>query len=151
MCVKCIASFALGALIVSAAADQAAGETPAFLDGGKKYATAPGICQSLDDGEGDGYTLTATGVFGYEFGCNFATFLPVRAEGETEPFIWVGVAACGDDSGISRPDSFTLGFYEDRVVVTSQNDYVSAESKGFDEKVDHFKTGIIDKTFELCR
>lgn len=151
MCMKCIAAFALGAALVSASGGSAMGETPAFLSGGQKYATTPGACTSPDEGEGEGLTVTQSGLFGYEFGCNFASFLPVRSEGESEPFIWIAIAACGDDSGISRPDQFTIGFYENALNVTSQNDYVAAASKGFDENTDHFQTGIVEKRFELCR
>jgi hypothetical protein len=128
-----------------------AAEMPPFLAGGQQFATSPGACHSLEEGEGEGLTVRAAGLFGYEFGCNFVAFLPVRDDAGGEPFAWIATASCGDDSGISRPDLFNMTHYDDQLIVTSQNDYVAASSKPWDDQSDPFAIGVIEERFELCR
>ena len=128
-----------------------AGEAPAFLSGDRTWGSTPQACKSLESEDGAALTLSRKGIYGYEFGCNFLDFLPVRDDATGEMFGMVAIASCGDDSGISRPDMFNITVNENTLSVTSQNEYTAAQSKDSDGQTDPFATGIIEKPFEPCK
>ncbi|MCB1451147.1 MAG: hypothetical protein KDJ67_13675 [Nitratireductor sp.] len=130
-----------------------AGETPPFLSGGQFYGENTLACDEAKSGagEGEGLYMKGEGVFGTEWGCTFVDFLPIRYEQGGEISGYIAITSCGDDSGVSRPDMFELHFYEDVITATSQNDYVAASAKPYDDKEDPFSIGIINKQFALCK
>jgi hypothetical protein len=131
----------------------AADEIPSFLSKGQSYASDPKVCKGMD-AEGapeDGLIVKADGLSGYEFGCTFVQFLPVKFADVDEINSYVAIASCGDDSGITRPDAISLSYYDDQLVVTSQNDYNLAGAKPNDGKGDPYLEGIVEKHFDLCK
>ncbi|MFZ2103004.1 MAG: hypothetical protein WAU86_20815, partial [Oricola sp.] len=89
-----------------------------------KYASDSASCAAEVE-EAEGYQLTATGLYAYEFGCTFTSFEAIRFDdGDNDPDQFIGIASCGDDSGISRPDMILMmPSGEDMLFLTSQNDY----------------------------
>ncbi|MCG6858712.1 MAG: hypothetical protein LJE67_11680 [Salaquimonas sp.] len=126
-----------------------ADSVPFFLANGQKYVTDTKICSGKDTDETDALQLTAKGMFGYEFGCNFLQFLDVKDSGDGSVYQYLAIAACGDDSGISRGDMITLTpSGDDQLRVTSQNDYVVELSQGGDD--DTQGSWIVEKEFTRC-
>ena len=100
-------------------------EVPAFLEG-KIYSTNPAKCGDVQ--EDDSLQLSKEGIFGYEFGCTFLGFDMERDSDTGEIYLAVARANCGDDSGINRPDNFTLiADANQSVRVQSQNEFVLSE------------------------
>ena len=126
-----------------------AAELPPFLSAGQVWSTDERACGNPEEGIVEVFfTASAEGVFGYEFGCNFASFMPVRsADGEV--YSWVAVAACGDDSGITRPDLFAFTQYEDVLTVTSQNDF--QWSTGREQTEEEAQWSLVNREFALCK
>jgi len=107
-----------------------ADDAPGFLGGDAKYVTKAEVCTSeeLDDA----LQISERGMFGYEFGCNFLDFLEVK-DSDGQAYQFMAVAACGDDSGVTRPDLIMLTPSDDGMLrVTSQNDYVTQLARGDD-------------------
>ena len=134
----------LALLIVAIPATVMAAGPPEYLKG-KRYFFSENACRyepEPDTGEDTSFLSTLevneTGIFGYEFGCEFLEFWPGDAESDT-PFIQTVLASCGDDSGITRPDVISLVFNteEPSVTVQSQNEYVMGQS-------------TISRTYPLC-
>ncbi len=127
-----------------------AGEIPDFLSNGKTYATTPAGCAGFGDSDApdDALQITAEGIWGYEFGCTFVEFLPVRMNSQPGNVSGhVAIASCGDDSGISRPDLINMSFYDNIIYATSQNDYVAS----YHQEEDARQFGIVEKSFALCQ
>ena len=121
---------------------------PEFLSGGQVWATDPAGCAAGEGGEEVYFTLRADGVYGYEFGCTFAQFLPARtSEGETVG--WIAIASCGDDSGISRPDLFNLSAYDSTLTVTAQNEWNSTND-GAEQSEEELRWSLVHRDFALC-
>ncbi|MFZ1813013.1 MAG: hypothetical protein WBO55_00500 [Rhizobiaceae bacterium] len=154
MCTKCFLAMAGAAILTCVPMKADAGEVPSFLAGGQVYATTPEACKGLDAGgdESGGLKLKADGISGYEFGCQFVDFIPVRYVDVPEVTRYIAIASCGDDSGITRPDMIDLSIFDDAVTATSQNDYNYAMSR-LDASSDNdpFEAGIINEQFALCR
>jgi len=112
-------------LAVATLSPAVADDAPSYLANGGMYVSDAEACSASNAEEAAGLQLTAKGLFGYEFGCTFASFLPVRLDdGDDEPDQHIAIASCGDDSGITRPDMIVLvPNGEDSLIVTSQNDY----------------------------
>lgn len=117
----CMAVVMAAATLSQARAD----DTPSYLADGGLYVSDIEACSASNPEEADGLQLTTKGLFGYEFGCTFASFLPVRLDdGDDQPDQHIAVASCSDDSGITRPDMILLSPSDDgSLFVTSQNDY----------------------------
>ena len=102
-------------------------DVPAFLEG-KVYSTNPSKCGDVT--EDDSLQLSKEGIFGLEFGCTFLGF-EVEADKDTgQVYLAIARSNCGDDSGINRPDNFTLiPQDEETVTVQSQNEYIVSEAQ----------------------
>lgn len=102
-------------------------DIPVFLQD-KVYSTDPSKCG--DATEDNTVQLSKEGVFGLEFGCTFLGFDIEKDEDTGETYLAIARANCGDDSGINRPDMFTLiAQDEETVTVQSQNEYVISEAQ----------------------
>ncbi len=127
-----IAALAAGLLAVPAMAqEQPEPLVPPFLEGTAVYARDLAYCPGkADPGEGaieDTISVSRSGLYGYELGCTFLEFLAERDPETKEVHSWQVLAQCGDDSGITRPDAFTLIPDADgaELRVQSQNEYVA--------------------------
>lgn len=144
--IGCFAALSLGSSALAA-------ELPNYLNAGQTYSTNQKACGATQDGDlpDDSYTLEKNGIFGYEFGCVFVDIKPVvYADNDDPVFSHIMTASCGDDSGVTRPDSFHLSYYEGILTVTSQTDYLyellrpsEGENTGF--------TGFVNTQFEMCQ
>lgn len=129
-----VAAFAAVSLIAGSALAQDMPSVPDFLQDGARFARDLSACADGGDEGPDGVErtlqVTEQGLFGYEIGCSFLRFLPDVDRETGEAFLWIATAACGDDSGINRPDSFALIFndFSNTLTVQSQNEYVVAET-----------------------
>jgi hypothetical protein len=142
-----------GAVLFSASQAVAA-DIPPFLANGETYVTDTKACaDNADTGDSPVFHLSRDGLFGYEFGCTFVQFLPV-ADHTTpnEPYAWIAIASCGDDSGISRPNMINFTPSEGGVLyVTSQNDYLSYlqnPPSGEDGAEDW---SLVERQFDMCK
>lgn len=94
------------------------------------YARSEAACKATEVSENieDSIVVEASGLSGYELGCQFVDMHGVTYDGVTDQF--VAIAQCSDDSGIFRPDNFSLVFNNERreLVLQSQNEYVAGEN-----------------------
>jgi hypothetical protein len=114
---------------------------PEFLSGKRYTATEAGCTGGGEETDDIGtlLELNETGIYTYEFGCSFLEFWP-GDDPNSEQFLQTVLASCGDDSGITRPDTFSLVFNDGdvpSVVVQSQNEYVTGSS-------------FVSRTYSLC-
>ncbi|MCB1464765.1 MAG: hypothetical protein KDJ90_20660 [Nitratireductor sp.] len=146
-----IAKTFLAALGVMAASTLAhADAIPSFLSDGQKYVTDIKACTAEVVEETDILQLTKDGVFGYEYGCNFVQFMDVRDVGDGKVYQYLAISACGDDSGVTRPDMFTMmPSDEGRLYITSQNEYLTqlALERSSTSTEGHW---IVEKEFVRC-
>jgi hypothetical protein len=124
---------AMGACAVAllGAFPAAAQAVPEFLADGARFVRNTDLCNPPENSEFEGtLEITEAGIFGYELGCPFLSFLPDIDRETREVHGWVAISNCGDDSGITRPDSFTLIFdeYAGSLTVQSQNEYALGEA-----------------------
>ncbi len=130
-----------------------AAELPDYLMGGQTYATNQKACGGFQDGDlpDDSYNLGATGIFGYEFGCVFVDIKPVIYPDNEDPvFSHIMTASCGDDSGVTRPDTFHFSYYEGILTVTSQTDYLYQLLRP-SEGENTGSVGFVNTQFEMCK
>lgn len=130
---------------------------PGFLANGQKYTTGNTSCD-VQAGllETPVYILASDGIGGYEFGCSFVDFHSVEHNETADGFEEVlAIAACGDDSGINRGNTFHIIKSDKGTLrVTSQNDYLlsfvtSKNSDGADSDVDD-PWSLVDREFVPC-
>lgn len=148
-----VAPFAASLIVLAPAfapAPAGAQEVPPFLASGQSWSTDERACGNPEEGvEGVFYVASKEGLFGYEFGCNFVDFRPVRnSDGET--YGWLATASCGDDSGITRPDMFSLSEYDGMLTVTSQNDW-NASLINTDPTEEDAQWSLVNREFNLCK
>lgn len=119
----------LTSLLVSAALAPSAvraADVGTTFDG--TYARSEAACRADPDaGEmDDSLRVDSAGISGYELYCQFAGLQLLTDDGTIKDF--VTLAACGDDSGITRPDSFWIAVYDDgRMTVQSQSEYIGGD------------------------
>lgn len=115
---------ATGFLALAVAPSLAADQPKIFAEG-QKYVTDVKACSAAEGETDDALQLTAKGLFGYEFGCSFVQIHPIRFEDSDDIYQYLAIAACGDDSGVSRGDNIVISDNGDGSLrVTSQNEYV---------------------------
>ncbi len=136
---------------LGAAPASAADGVPDFLSAGQTYANDEKTCKDSEDGEFEGLKLSQAGIFGYEFGCIFVAWHPVKYEGATTFDNYIAITQCGDDSGINRPDAVSITNNSGELTVTSQNDYATAGARQTEEGTDPYEAGMINETFKLCK
>ena len=143
-------AFFLNLLLAPLLASQSfAGEVPEFLANGQKYATDVKACTAEGGDESEALVLSASGIAGYEFGCNFLQFLDVKDDTDGGAYQFLAISVCGDDSGVNRGDMITLTpSIDDQVLVTSQNDYALQQSRG--DSSDGEETLLIEEGFTRC-
>ena len=141
-----------GGVLMAGPAIGFAEEMPQHLASGKTFSSDWRACVGFADGNApDGsYTLSRSGIYGYEFSCIFVDFKPViDTSGTGEVCRHIATASCDDDSGINRPDVFNLSFYENQITVTSQNDHLyDLMRQGEDGDVESW--GLVNMQFETC-
>lgn len=132
---------------------------PEFLSGGKVYSTDPDSCNQSQVGPDDSsvvFFLDRRGVSGYEFGCNFLSFLDARFDAEDVSGSVLAIAVCGDDSGITRGNTFHMAEYSPGILnVTSQNDYLLSFLPAYHDAVTSEEDTsedwyLIEREFHLC-
>ena len=135
----------------------AASDVPDFLEK-NMFATDTSKCQETIGHEG--LQLSKDGIFGHEIGCRFLGFSQDKDPGTGEIYAVVAQANCGDDSGINRPDLFTLmPDTETKIVrVQSQNEYLISEmeiqisiamGKTFDTEKHAF--AYLSQEYQICK
>ncbi len=113
----------LAAICAAHAGVARADDQPDFLADGQRYGAETAAC-APDAPVDDGPLLTGERLFVYTYDCTFVGFMN-RPDGDTGNQT-LGSAICGDDSGVSWPDTFVLTpVAGDTITVTSQNDYVA--------------------------
>lgn len=131
-------------------------DIPDFLQD-KVYSTDTSKCG--DSTEDDSLQLSKEGVFGFEFGCTFFGFDMEVDKDTGKTYLAIARANCGDDSGVNRPDLFTLVFQDETTItVQSQNEYTIAEaqqllSQRLPENIkiaDEFPN-YISRDYKLCK
>lgn len=116
-------------LALAAEAMAEAPQIPPFLDGTAVFSRSAELCPGGEPSEIEGYLhVNKSGLYGYELGCTFLQFLPERDPESKDIYGWLVIAQCGDDSGITRPDMFSLHYNESgpSLTVQSQNEYVAS-------------------------
>lgn len=132
-------------------------ELPTFLEDAV-YSTDPSKCGDVT--EDDSLQLSREGIFGFEFACTFQGFQLDRDADTGEVYLAIAQANCGDDTGINRPDLFTLihDRTENSISVQSQNEYVLTEllqimsarlEKPFDQENDALN--FVSREYRLCQ
>ena len=135
----------------------AASDVPEFL-AESMFATDASKCQETIGHEG--LQLSKDGIFGHEIGCRFLSFSKDEDPETGEVFAVVAQANCGDDSGINRPDQFTLmpDTQASVVRVQSQNEYLISEmeiqismalGKTFDVEKQTF--AHLSQEYQMCK
>ena len=100
-----------------------AGDIPQLS--GATFAKSAAACAgNTSENIEDSLVVEARGIFGYEFGCTFLDAYGISYDGETHQF--VAPAQCSDDSGVFRPDAFSLVFNDEgrQLMLQSQNEYI---------------------------
>lgn len=127
--------------ICAVATPSVAQELPSFFEGIKLYSRDLGFCPGNPNSPETEGTLqiSKAGLYGYELGCTFLAFAAVKDPESGVVYGWQAQAQCGDDSGITRPDSFALYFNEgdNTVTVQSQNEYVLGTMLSMTERPDN--------------
>lgn len=132
-----------------------AADMPPFFSAGQMYAEKQENCVGPDDAVEfeRPMVLTGEGLSAHESGCQFVEFKPVIysfAEPAAEPDSYLVTAACGDDSGITRPDVFHMHYYDGKLTLTSQNDYMYDLLRQREEG-DWESWGFVNLEFEMCQ
>ena len=139
--------------------EQSSPLVPPFLEGGAVYARDIAYCPGkADPGEGaveDTLSVSKAGLYGYELGCTFLQFLAERDPETKEIFSWQALAQCGDDSGVTRPDAFTLIADADgaELRVQSQNEYVAGTVAALMNEGDFdrfMQSQFLSGSYKLC-
>jgi len=132
-----------------------AGDIPSFLSAGQTYAEKQEYCLGPDE-EAEferPMNINAEGMSAHESGCQFVEYKPIIHsfdEPGAEPDSYLVTAACGDDSGITRPDIFHLYHYEGTLRLTSQNDYMYDLLRPRED--DDWETwGFVNLEFTMCQ
>lgn len=149
-------SLVAGLCATSAGAEERV--VPPFLEGTALFSREEGFCPGNPNPPATEGTLQVSkaGIYGYEVGCTFLQFLPERDPETGEIYTWVATAQCGDDSGINRPDQFTLihNEFNNTLTVQSQTEYAAATAMLYldrDSDKDPFEqTAWLSGDYPLC-
>lgn len=126
-------------------------EVPAFL-ADSQFATSPNACVPNEGLESD-IVINRSGIFGYEFGCTFQQFYAETDPDTDEPYAYLAVAICSDDSGIYRGDMFTLVPRDEgkTLVVQSQNEFLISESLIYSQDGEREAFNYVSRDYGICK